>query len=223
MNQYLTPTQCIDSENPDIVSLMESLVSEDVTDVANALALYYWVRDNIRYNPYTVDFTLESFLASAVLQAGEGWCVPKAILLAALCRAAGIPTKLGYADVRNHLSTERMRKQMDTDVFYFHGYCTLYLQGAWVKATPAFNIELCEKFGLKPLEFDGLNDSLYHAFDQAGNQHMEYLRDRGEYADLPFEELMSTYREHYPYMFEGEKQAPVASEQWDRDVAKETL
>ena len=97
--------------------------------------------------------------ASAVLATGYGWCVTKAALLAAAARAAGIPARLGFADVRNHLSTERMRATMATDVFVWHGYTELWLQGAWRKATPAFNVELCERFGLLPLEFDGRNDS----------------------------------------------------------------
>lgn len=52
--------------------------------------------------------------------------------------------------------------------------CTaIHLDGRWVKSTPAFNIELCEKFGLRPAEFDGAADSIYHPFELAGNRHME--------------------------------------------------
>ena len=113
---------------------------------------------------------------------------------------------------------------MQTDVFYFHGYSVLYLEGRWVKATPAFNIELCEKFGLCPLEFNGREDSLYHPFDRAGNRHMEYLNDRGDYPDLPFEELVAVFRQHYPSMFD---QAAARADlpdraSWDGDVARET-
>ena len=105
--------------------------------------------------------------------------MPKATLLAAACRAIGIPARVGFADVRNHLSTARMREVMQTDVFYWHGYAVLLLDGAWRKATPAFNRELCERFDLLPLEFDGRADSLYHPFDRQGHRHMEYLADRG--------------------------------------------
>jgi len=141
------------------------------------------------------------FLASRALAAREGWCVTKALLLAALCRAARIPARVGFADVRNHLSTERLRATMQTDIFYFHGYTSIYLGERWVKATPAFNIELCQKFGLRPLEFNGREDSLYHEFDVAGNKHMEYVNDRGEHLDLPFDEMTAVFREHYPAMF----------------------
>lgn len=220
--EYLRPGRFIDSAHPAIVSLAQSLADPTAGDVANAVAAYYWVRDKVRYNPYVVATSPEAYLASATLAAGEGWCVTKALLLAALCRAAGIPARVGYADVRNHLSTERLRQSMQTDIFYFHGYTTLHLAGRWVKATPAFNIELCEKFNLRPLEFNGRQDSLYHAFDVAGNRHMEYLHERGEYADLPYDELMAVMREHYPAML-----ASVTSDgaphpaQWDEDVKRE--
>jgi transglutaminase-like putative cysteine protease len=224
LEDYLQPSQCIDSGHPKIVELAESLIDTGQSDRENAVTLYYRVRDDIRYNPYALGTTVESFLASTTLQAGEAWCVPKALLLAALCRAAGIPARVGFADVRNHLSTERLRATMDTDVFYFHGYTSIYLNERWVKATPAFNVELCEKFGLHPLEFNGRQDSLYHEFDVAGNKHMEYLNDRGEYLDLPFEEMSAVFRKHYPNMFSDEAQSPEAlpdSASWDAEVARE--
>jgi transglutaminase-like putative cysteine protease len=180
------------------------------------------VRDQVRYNPYLLSTSPDDYLASVTLAAGEGWCVTKALLLAALCRAAGIPARVGYADVRNHLSTERLRRSMQTDVFYFHGYTSLFLGERWVKATPAFNIELCEKFGLRPLEFNGRQDSLYHEFDVAGNRHMEYLNERGEYLDLPFDDLMETMRRHYPGMLAAaDADGPPDARSWDADVARE--
>ena len=220
---YLVPGPCIDSDHPAIIELARSLVREDIDQRQNAIALYYWVRDEIRYNPYGLGLTLEDQMASRTLAAGQGWCVPKAILLSALCRASGIPARLGFADVRNHLSTQRLRDTMDTDIFYFHGYSSLFLEGKWVKATPAFNLSLCEKFNLKPLEFDGLEDSIYHPFDELGNRHMEYVNERGEYPELPFDEMMAVFRDKYPYMFEHtEENGELASDQWDRDVEQET-
>jgi transglutaminase-like putative cysteine protease len=150
--------------------------------------------------------------------------VPKAILLAALCRAAGIPACLGYADVRNHLSTARLRQAMQTDVFYFHGYTSIYLEEQWVKATPAFNVELCDKFGLHPLEFNGREDSLYHEFDVAGNRHMEYINERGEYIEPPIEEMLELFSKHYPGMVAaGGSPADrgLQSADWNEDVARE--
>ena len=162
-----------------------------------AVKLYYAVRDGIRYDPYSIDLSIAGLRASATLRSGRGWCVAKAVLLAAACRAMGIPARLGFADVRNHLTTARMREQMKTDVFLWHGYTSLYLNGAWVKATPAFNIELCERFRFQPLDFDGQSDSIYHPFDLEGKRHMEYLAYRGEYADVPIDRITETFRREY--------------------------
>ena len=220
----LRPGPAVDSEHPAVIERARSLIDPSGGDVSNAVRLYYWTRDQIRYNPYALDISIEGLRASTTLAEGEAWCVPKAILLAALCRAAGIPARLVYADVRNHLSTARMRQAMQTDVFYFHGYTSIYLDHRWVKATPAFNIELCEKFGLKPLEFNGKEDSLYHAFDLAGNRHMEYLNERGEYLEPPVNEMLRLFREHYPGMMSdqaGDGDTALGQANWVEDVDRE--
>jgi transglutaminase-like putative cysteine protease len=180
------------------MSYVEDVVAGVEQDTQRAIAVYYAIRDGILYDPYSADISVAGLKATTVLEERRGWCVSKAILLAACCRALGIPARLGYADVLNHLSTEKMRQRMKTNVFYWHGYTALYLDDRWVKATPAFNIELCEKFGLKPLEFNGRDDSIYHAFDQAGNRHMEYLHDRGQFLEPPIEAMRRTFDEYYP-------------------------
>ncbi|HIG15670.1 MAG TPA: transglutaminase family protein [Gammaproteobacteria bacterium] len=180
------------------MSYVEDVVAGVEQDTKRAVAVYYAIRDGILYDPYSADISVAGLKATTVLEERRGWCVSKAILLAACCRALGIPARLGYADVLNHLSTEKMRQRMKTNVFYWHGYTALYLDDRWVKATPAFNIELCEKFGLKPLEFNGRDDSIYHAFDQAGNRHMEYLHDRGQFLEPPIEAMRRTFDECYP-------------------------
>ncbi|NIB38725.1 transglutaminase family protein [Pseudomaricurvus alkylphenolicus] len=215
----LTTTSTIDCCHPAIAVYAEDKVRNLETDLERAVKLYYCVRDEIRYDPYSFDFALESFAASSTLSAGMGWCVPKAILLAACCRSQGIPARLGFADVKNHLSTERLRETMKTDVFHWHGYTSIHLNGKWVKATPAFNIELCDKFGLKPLEFNGLEDSIYHEFDRAGNRHMEYILERGEYDDLPLQEMLHLFREVYGGFFDHSN---LGSHSFDDDVERET-
>ena len=180
------------------MSYVEDVVAGVEEDTQRAVAVYYAIRDGILYDPYSADISVAGLKATTVLEERRGWCVSKAILLAACCRALGIPARLGYADVLNHLSTEKMRQRMKTNVFYWHGYTALYLDDRWIKATPAFNIELCDKFGLKPLEFNGRDDSIYHAFDQAGNRHMEYLHDRGQFLEPPIEAMRRTFDEHYP-------------------------
>ncbi|QEA12646.1 transglutaminase domain-containing protein [Comamonas flocculans] len=195
--EHLRPTAVIDSDHPAVAAFAREHARGNGAR-ERAVALYLAVRDDFRYDPYRIDLSLQGMRASTVLARGYGWCVPKAVLLAAAARAAGIAARLGFADVRNHLSTERMRRTMQTDVFYWHGYTELWLDGAWRKATPAFNLGLCERFGLLPLEFDGVHDSLYHAFDRSGQRHMEYVHQRGSFDDLPLAELLADFRRHYP-------------------------
>ncbi len=225
--EFLQSGPCVNSDAEEIVSLAQSLTETSKSPRENAVALYYFVRDTIRYNPYTLGNSREDWQATKTLETGEAWCVPKAVLLAALCRAIGIPARLGYADVVNHLSTERLRESMKTDMFYYHGYCSVFLDGQWIKSTPAFNLSLCEKFGLKPLEWDGTKDSLYHEFDEAGNRHMEYVNDRGEHADVPYDDIIAVFKQYYPNSFSADTPDSPATESglnaadWDEDVARE--
>ena len=195
----LSPATMVDSDHPAVVQFARSHAI-GTNDRERAVALYHAVRDGLRYDPYRVDLSVHGMKASTALANGYGWCVPKAALLAAACRAAGIPARVGYADVRNHLSTERLRKNMGSDLFVWHGYTDILLDGAWIKATPAFNIELCERFGLLPLEFDGRADSIYHPFDKAGNRHMEYVAMHGAFDDVPLQRILDAFAVHYPNM-----------------------
>ena len=197
LRPFLEPTPTIESRHPEIEAFVARHCAESDDPVDRAVRLYYAVRDGIRYDPYALDLSVEGLCATTTLRAGRGWCVAKAILLAAACRALAIPIRLGFADVRNHLSTARMREHMKTDVFYWHGYASLHLDGRWVRATPAFNVELCRKFRIRPLEFDGRRDSIFQPFDEDGNRHMEYLAQRGEFADVPMDAIAATFREHY--------------------------
>jgi transglutaminase-like putative cysteine protease len=200
MNAYLTAGRYIDSAHPAVREFARlHAVSGDTRE--RAVSLYYAVRDRIRYNPF-LDFSdSEVFRASSVLAARQGFCVGKASLLAACARAAGIPARVGFADVKNHLTTPRLAETMGSDLFVYHGYTELLLDERWVKATPAFNLALCERFHVKPLDFDGREDSIFHPFDAAGRRHMEYLRIRGSYADVPVDEIQQAFRKAYPKLY----------------------
>jgi transglutaminase-like putative cysteine protease len=198
----LAPTALIDSDHP-AVRAFAGRHGRGFGDRERAVALYYAVRDGFRYDPYRIDLSPQGMKASAVLAAGYGWCVPKAALLAAACRASGIPARVGFADVRNHLATAHMREVMQTDIFYWHGYTDILVEGAWRKATPAFNTELCERFDLLPLEFDGRADSLYHAFDRHGHRHMEYVAQRGSFDDVPLAQMTADFARLYPRWLPG--------------------
>jgi transglutaminase-like putative cysteine protease len=199
--EYLQPGSFIDSAHPRVIEFTAAHAS-GTTAREKAIALYYAVRDWVRYHPFQ-NFTLdETYRASVCLERGSGWCVPKAALLAACARAAGIPARVGYADVRNHLTTPELTAKMGgTDLFVYHGYTDLSLDGKWVKATPAFNLGLCKRFRVKPLEFDGVTDSIFHPFDEDNRRHMEYVRSRGSFADVPAETIKQAFAEIYPRDF----------------------
>ncbi len=211
MSEFLATADYIDSAHPAVVSFSKKHAKGD-TPLERAVSLYYAVRDGIRYNPF-IDFSdRETYRASSVLAAGQGFCIGKAALLAAAARADGIEARVGFADVKNHLTTPRLAETMGTDLFIYHGYADLHLEGRWVKATPAFNLALCRRFRVKPLEFDGRADSIFHAFDEDERRHMEYLRDRGRYLDVPVAEIQRAFEQTYPKLF-----------RLGRDTAKESF
>ena len=217
--EWLAPTPLLDADHPEVAAFARARSGGARDPREAAVRLFYAVRDELRYDPYGVSTSDDSVRASAALAARSGWCVSKAALLTASCRALGIPARMGFADVRNHLSTARMREMMRTEVFYWHGYSSIWLDGRFVKATPAFNRELCEKFGLLPLDWDGKHDSLYHPFDREGRRHMEYVRDHGEFADVPLERMRETWRREYPHIPLGG--GGIAGD-FDADVEAET-
>ena len=192
-DQYLKPSTYVDSDAPNVVAFAGRVAGAAANPVDRAIALYHVVRDEIVYTPYCDFRSVETYRASACLARGSGFCVAKSALLAAAARAVGIPARLRFADVRNHLASPRLRRLMGTDVFYYHGYTELSLDGAWVKATPVFDRGLCERFGVPPLPFDGRRDSLFQAYDSSGRRHMEYVRDRGPSADVPAETIIETF------------------------------
>lgn len=216
---YLRPTRYIDSDHPEIRRFAADTAAVEAAPRERAVALYYRVRDEIRYDPYSCRPDAEAHIASNVLAAGSHYCIGKAVLLAAVGRAAGLPTRLGFADVRNHLTSPRLYELMGTDVFRYHGFTEIYLDGRWVKATPAFNLGLCEKAGVKPLEWDGREDSVFHEFDRAGQRHMEYLATHEPAADLPVEELFEAFRRYYPVLFRAAEKAGGLSGDFDAEVA----
>ncbi len=198
MDEYLAPTEIIDSDHPRVVEYgRDVLGGEELGAVEKAVRLYYAVRDGIWYDPYVPFHLADHYRASNVINRGKGYCVYKASLLCALGRASGIPTRVGFADVRNHLATRQLIEYMGTDIFAFHGYVEFFLDEKWVKATPAFNVELCQKHGVAPLEFNGRDDSLFHAYDLKQNKFMEYIEDHGTFADIPIDTIIAGWKKIY--------------------------
>ena len=195
---WLEPTWFIDSDTDAIGEFVDRHAEAYASPRERAVQLFLAVRDGYRYDPYRTSNDPADYRASAIVATESNWCVPKAVLLTAAARRAGIPARLGFADVRNHLTSAKLAERMATDVFHWHGYSELLLDGHWRKVSSAFNVELCTRFGTKVLEFDGTHDALMHPFDQSGNRHMEYVLSRGSFDDLPLDEIFATFAEKYP-------------------------
>ncbi len=202
MDTYLQESRFIDSNSPEIIEFAQKTTENCLTDQQKVVALYYAVRDEIRYDPYHIDLNPEHIKASITLGRKSGYCIEKAMVMAAAARSLGIPALLGFANVRNHLASEKFIQQLKSDIFVFHGYVSTYIDGGWVKSTPAFNLSLCQKFNVMPLEFDGIHDSIFQEYDAAGGKYMEYLCYHGEFADLPFDLFVAELYKHYPHLFD---------------------
>ena len=195
--RYLDPTAIIDSDHPDITAHAEKTIDGAENPLEQAVKLYYAVRDGIWYDPYYPFYLPEHYRASNVLRSGRGYCVCKASLLCALGRACRIPSRVGFADVKNHLATRQLLEFLGSDLFVYHGYVEFFLENKWVKATPAFNKELCEKHNVAPLEFNGRDDSIFHPFNLEHQQFMEYTADHGVFADIPLEKILVAWKVAY--------------------------
>lgn len=194
---YLQATDIIDSDHPDIQAFAAEKSAGAKNPVDRAVRLYYAVRDGIRYDPYYPFFKPEHYRASNVLKAGRGFCIQKVSLLCAAARAVGIQARAGFATVRNHLATRQLLEFMGSDIFTFHGFTEFFLEGKWVKATPAFNRELCERHGVAPLEFNGREDSMFQPYNAERKKFMEYLQFHGSFADIPVEEIVHAFKKTY--------------------------
>jgi transglutaminase-like putative cysteine protease len=195
LSRNLTPTFFIDYDSPLISRVVTELAKAHPHDMARAV--FNFVRDAIPYNPYAPFYSPEHYRASETLKRGEGFCVQKAVPLAALARASGIPARLVFADIRNHLMTAKLWNMMRTDLFAFHGYDELYLDGTWVKVTPTFDSAMCKRLGLRVVEFDGHNPAIFHSHDLNGRLHIEYVTDHGVFDDLPFQTILNGFRHAY--------------------------
>lgn len=202
-DRALAASTFIDIESEIIAKTIDELIDDSMSQRDIAVQLFNHVRDAVRYDPYRITLNQDEYRGSHSLESKYGFCVPKAITYTTLLRAAGIPALLGFADVTNHLSSEKLRAAVQSDVFVYHGYSVLWLDGKWLQATPTFNRSLSERAGVPVLEFDGYNDALLSPYDNDGKLHMEYLNDRGWHWDFDFEGMVDTFRAYYPHWFKS--------------------
>jgi transglutaminase-like putative cysteine protease len=214
---WLGSTRFLDHDTPALRDAVAEVTRGAADAREKAVRLYYSVRDGLRYDPFSVRTRPEQFVASTIRGTSANWCVPKAILLTAMARGAGIHAGIGLSDVVNHLSTEKLREKMGgKTTFLHHGYAVLYLEGKWVKAAPAFNIELCDRFGVLPTEFDGRGDAVFQPYDAMKRRHMEYVADHGVWSEFPHEMVIRDFRAYYPQqLFADEPGADADGERFE--------
>lgn len=204
------PTEFLDHESPAVAAFVAAALrdTEDTEAggpgaVQRAVRLYYAVRDGLRYDVYGADLSRAGMRASTIVDRGAGFCIHKSLVYAAAVRAVGIPSRLVFADVRNHLASQRLRDLVGGDLFRFHSLTEVHLDGRWVRATPVFDRLLCRLYRMAPLEFDGSSDSLYHPYDEAGRRHMEFVHWHGSFDDFPYELVIGGIRDSHPRLFAG--------------------
>lgn len=200
MENYLKPTEFIDSDHEAVREFAHRHTAGVISDKEKAVKLYYAVRDGFQYDPYVLDLRRPSVRASALLGKTRGYCVEKALLLAASSRVVGVPSRVSFYIVRNHIATERLARALEKDYLVFHGAAEMYIEGRWVKATPAFNKKLCDFLGVDAIEFDGTSDAIFQEFDRKGNVFMEYLHNYGAFDDMPYQMFLEELDKHYPHV-----------------------
>ncbi|MEO7259995.1 MAG: transglutaminase-like domain-containing protein [Jatrophihabitantaceae bacterium] len=197
-------TASLDHEDPIVQAFVDrTLAGRRGSPRENAVSLYYAVRDQILYDVYDADLSRDGLRASSILSRGRGFCLHKSIVYAAACRAVGIPSRLVFADVRNHLASGKLRDLVGGNLF-FHGLTSVWVDGRWMKATPVFNKMLCRLYRMAPLEFDGTADSLYQPYDAENRRHMEFVKHYGEFDDFPYEMVIQRMHQAHPKLFSSE-------------------
>lgn len=197
MRPYLDSGQILRTGDAELHEMVQYLTGTLTEDSARARELFYFVRDKIKYNPYSPFFLPEHYWPVTTLRRGEGYCVQKAVLLAGLARAAGIPARLAFADIINHRFSEKLAEHLGTNLFVYHGYTEIFLAGKWVKATPAFDRQLCAHMEISPVEFDGVHDAVFPHLDPAGRPHIEYVSQHGSFSDVPLDSIMAAWAVAY--------------------------
>ena len=207
MEQYLKPTEFFDFDKKRVKDQASEITYGLKTDKEKAIALFYWVRDNIKYNMYTYYPKIKANLKSSVtLRRGTGFCMSKAVLLSTLARAVKIPAKIHMVDIINHKISEKVIDFMGTNVFHCHGYSELFLDEKWYKLTPVFDNETAIKNGFVPLiEFDGNSDAMFSPKDINGNVFVEYIKDYGSYSELPIKKINKIFEKKYSKFYSNLK------------------
>ncbi|MGB8958423.1 MAG: transglutaminase domain-containing protein [Candidatus Aminicenantales bacterium] len=166
LSPFLAPAKFVDSGHPAIANKAKELTAGCVSAEEKARRLFEFVRDT-----YTTD-ECPSFVASEVLTCGGNSCRQRSILLAALCRAAGIPARLHLQKV----TLKNWRREDGTviaDYIFAHGITGIYLRGRWLLYETVGNGEKWRvwtqdeaRVKEMPVPFSAERDCLFRADDR---------------------------------------------------------
>lgn len=199
---YLESTYYFDFENDSVQNLISEFKTETLSDKEKTIGIYTKVRDNWKYDPYSISLSKEKYKSSYIAEKQSGNCVEKSIILIACLRALGIPTRLHLRKVKNHIAVERLTEKFGSNELTPHGMVNVFLNDKWLKMSPAFNKSLCEKLNVEPLDFDGENNSFLQQYNSEGTRFMEYIDDYGYFDDVPLDFMIKNLKEHYPNIFD---------------------
>jgi transglutaminase-like putative cysteine protease len=203
--QYLQATYYFDYQSEPIRKLIAEFERSSLSEKEKTIAVYNRVRDGWVYDPYTISLAPEKLKASFIAQRSTGHCIEKSIVLIAMLRGLNIPARLHLGKVKNHIAVGRLMETIGTDELTPHGMVHVLLNGNWLKLSPAFNKELCEKFKVEPLEFDGENSSFLQQFNSSGDRFMEYLEDYGHFEDVPLDFIRQNLKDHYGHLISADE------------------
>lgn len=194
--ECLAATPFVESAHPEVARTAVSVAGAELDLSARARSLFQFVRDEVRYE-FMAKLEPEQYRASSVLSMRAGFCVQKAVLLAALARAAQIPCVIVLSDLRDRTLPKDIVEAMGTDVMHDHGLNAFHLGGAWRLADASLSPDIVQRKRYRPVNFDGATHALLAPTTLDGMPHAEYLTFHGAFADLPFERLIADFRAAY--------------------------
>jgi hypothetical protein len=160
---FLRPTEYIDSDHPDIVAKARELTRDCRTDQERLERIYYFVREM----PYDIlaafrDLAAGRRRASDVVRAGHAFCMGKASSFAALCRASGIPARIGFQQLDcpdKPFMSDEVRRLWGDRPLPWHSLGEAYLNGRWLRLDATIQSEFARAKGRRyEREFDGEHD-----------------------------------------------------------------
>ena len=197
----LGSTYYFDFENTAIQHLVLRAKEKSTSQIETIGHLYTMIRDHWWYDAFDISFEPQHYKASYIALKNKGNCVEKSILLIACLRAIEVPAKLHLGKVKNHIAAENLIRKIGTNELSPHGIVTAFIKGKWIKLSPVFNKELCEKFKVAPLGFNPNQSTYLQQFNAKGSLFMEYIEDYGTFDDVPLDFMKQNIEEHYPGVF----------------------